>query len=75
MSKVENFNKRKGIVDGRGLAESIMNVADDIEKMVVVSVKKDGEITIAYTSGSLIEKIGLLEVGKQNLMIELGEYV
>lgn len=61
------------VVDGRGLAESIINVADDIEKMVVVSVDKDGEIRVAYTNGSLIEKIGLLEVAKQNLMIELGE--
>lgn len=73
MSKVENFNKKKGIVDALGLTDSLINVVDEIDSMIVVSMMKDGEMKVAYTSGSLIKKIGLLEVAKHNLLIELGE--
>lgn len=72
MSKVESFNKRKGIVDAFGLTESLADVAGDIDLLVVVSVMKDGEIIVGHTEGSVLQKIGLVEAAKNNLLLELG---
>ena len=71
----EYRSRKEGKVTPKKLAESITKFVDETEcEMIVCVVKtKDGYIDTFFSHGNNSEHIGLLEIGKTNIIDDMRE--
>lgn len=55
-------------VSVKDVLESALETVDDTESIVIVSKTKDGEVLTGFSWESSLESLGMLEIGKADIL-------
>nr|BDD44723.1 hypothetical protein 4 [bacterium] len=71
----EMKSRKNGELTPAYLAENLNSAAEDgkIKKLVYITVNDDGSISCGWSTMSNTETIGLIEIGKQNILVDFGD--
>lgn len=71
----EHRAKREGKVTPRALADNLVRLIEDgeVESVVVVTRRTDRTITTCWSQGEALVALGLLEAGKNDILLEMME--